>query len=37
MKFRVVSKEYDDISHAIDELDELFRDNGIVVIEKVKS
>ena len=37
MKFRVVSKEYDDISHAIDELDELFKDNGIVVIEKVKS
>jgi NAD-dependent dihydropyrimidine dehydrogenase PreA subunit/ACT domain-containing protein len=36
MKFRVVSKEYDDISHAIDELDELFRDNGIVVIEKSK-
>jgi len=37
MKFRVVSRSYEDISHAIDELDELFKDNGIVVIEKVKS
>jgi ferredoxin len=36
MKFRVVSRSYDDISHAIDELDELFKDNGIVVIEKSK-
>jgi len=36
MKFRVVSRSYEDISHAIDELDKLFRDNGIVVIEKSK-
>jgi NAD-dependent dihydropyrimidine dehydrogenase PreA subunit/ACT domain-containing protein len=37
MKFRVVSKNYEDISNVIDELDKLFNDNEIIVIEKVKS
>ena len=37
IKFRVVSKEYEDISNVIDELDKLFKDNEVVVIEKNKS
>lgn len=36
IKFRVVSREYDDITNVIDELDKLFKENKVVVIEKNK-
>lgn len=36
IKFRVVSKEYEDISKAIDEIDKLLKENKVVVIEKNK-
>ncbi|MGC8576362.1 MAG: ATP-binding protein [Caldisericum sp.] len=36
MKFRIVSREYEDITNVIDELDKLLKENEVVVIEKNK-
>lgn len=36
IKFGVVSKEYEDITNVIDELDRLLKENEVIVIEKSK-
>lgn len=36
IKFRIVSREYEDITNVIDELDKLLKENEVVVIEKNK-
>ena len=36
IKFRVVSREYEDITHIIEELDKLLKENNVVIIEKSK-
>ncbi|MGC8691254.1 MAG: 4Fe-4S dicluster domain-containing protein [Caldisericum sp.] len=36
IKFRVVSREYEDIANVIDELDKLLKENKVIVIEKNK-
>ncbi|MGB9843973.1 MAG: 4Fe-4S dicluster domain-containing protein [Caldisericia bacterium] len=36
IKFRVISREYEDITNVIDELDKLLKENKVIVIEKNK-
>lgn len=36
IKFRVISKEYEDITNVIEELDKLLKDNKVFIIEKNK-
>lgn len=36
IKFRIVSREYEDIANVIDEVDKLLKENEVIVIEKSK-